>query len=71
VGVGVIEDGMFDALVKDGAFDENFLEASRRNVALKRLGTADEVAEVVVFLASNRARWVTGQQVNADGGYAI
>jgi len=71
VGVGVIEDGMFDALVKDGAFDETFLEASRRNVALKRLGTAEEVAEVVVFLASNRARWVTGQQVNVDGGYAI
>lgn len=71
VGVGVIEDGMFDALVKDGAFDEAFLEASRRNVALKRLGTAEEVAEVVVFLASSRARWVTGQQVNADGGYAI
>lgn len=71
VGVGVIEDGMFDALVADGAFDETFLEASRRNVALKRLGTAEEVAEVVVFLASNRARWVTGQQVNVDGGYAI
>lgn len=71
VGVGVIEDGMFDALVKDGAFDEGFLEASRRNIALKRLGTADEVAELVVFLASNRARWITGQQVNADGGYAI
>ena len=71
VGVGVIEDGMFDALVKDGAFDETFIEASRRNVALKRLGTAEEVAEVVVFLASHRARWVTGQQVNVDGGYAI
>jgi NAD(P)-dependent dehydrogenase (short-subunit alcohol dehydrogenase family) len=71
VGVGVITDGMFQALVDDGAFDERFLEASRQNMALRRLGTAEEVAEAVVFLASNRARWITGQQLNVDGGYAV
>lgn len=71
VGVGVIEAGMYQALIDDGAFDERFLEASRQNMALRRLGTAEEVAEAVVFLASNRARWITGQQLNVDGGYAI
>lgn len=71
VGVGVIEAGMYQALVDDGAFDERFLEASRQNTALRRLGTAEEVAEAVVFLASTRARWITGQQLNVDGGYAM
>ena len=35
------------------------------------LGTADEVAEGVVFLASARARWITGQTLMVDGGYAV
>lgn len=33
-----------------------------------RLGTPEEVADVVVFLASPAARWVTGQHVVVDGG---
>ncbi|WP_371777220.1 SDR family NAD(P)-dependent oxidoreductase [Streptomyces sp. NBC_01438] len=36
--------------------------------ALNRLGTADDVADVVAFLASDAARWVTGQIVDASGG---
>jgi 3-oxoacyl-[acyl-carrier protein] reductase len=33
-----------------------------------RVGTAKEVAEVAAFLASDAARWVTGQNVQAGGG---
>ena len=33
-----------------------------------RLGTSEEVAEVAAFLASDAARWVTGQNVQAGGG---
>ncbi len=71
VGVGVIEDGMYHALVETGDFDQRFLEASRQNMALRRLGTAEEIAEAVVFLASSRARWITGQTLMVDGGYAL
>ncbi|MFE3987372.1 SDR family oxidoreductase [Nocardia tengchongensis] len=36
-----------------------------------RLGQADEIAEVVGFLASDRSVWMTGQTVTADGGLGL
>ncbi|GAA2411505.1 SDR family NAD(P)-dependent oxidoreductase [Actinomadura vinacea] len=36
--------------------------------ALKRLGQADEVADVVLFLAGPQSRYVTGETINVDGG---
>lgn len=38
------------------------------STALGRLGEADDVADVVAFLASDGARWVTGQVIEASGG---
>lgn len=37
--------------------------------AVKRLGTAEEVAEAVVFLASSRASFITGHPLLVDGGF--
>jgi NAD(P)-dependent dehydrogenase (short-subunit alcohol dehydrogenase family) len=36
--------------------------------ALNRLGGPDDVADVVAFLASDAARWITGQVIDASGG---
>lgn len=41
---------------------------STRDVPLQRLGTPDEFADMVVFLASARATYVTGQTIAVDGG---
>jgi NAD(P)-dependent dehydrogenase (short-subunit alcohol dehydrogenase family) len=38
------------------------------STALGRLGAADDVAEIVAFLASDSARWITGQVIDASGG---
>ncbi|MGZ0151828.1 SDR family NAD(P)-dependent oxidoreductase [Kribbella sp. WER1] len=38
------------------------------HTALGRLGTAEDVADVVAYLASPAARWITGQVVDASGG---
>lgn len=38
------------------------------SIILKRLGTADEVADAVVFLASDAASYITAQTINVNGG---
>jgi NAD(P)-dependent dehydrogenase (short-subunit alcohol dehydrogenase family) len=40
------------------------------NVPLGRLGTPDEIAKAVVFLASDDASFVTGAELFVDGGFA-
>ncbi|MFN7995742.1 MAG: SDR family oxidoreductase [Bryobacteraceae bacterium] len=39
-------------------------------IPLGRIGTPEEVADVVVFLASHQSRWITGQKLHIDGGHA-
>ncbi len=39
-------------------------------MALKRWGDADDVADVVVFLAGDASRYVTGETIAVDGGMA-
>jgi NAD(P)-dependent dehydrogenase (short-subunit alcohol dehydrogenase family) len=45
-----------------------FLERSKETHPLGRAGQADEIAELIVFLASPRAGWITGETVAIDGG---
>jgi NAD(P)-dependent dehydrogenase (short-subunit alcohol dehydrogenase family) len=44
--------------------------AKERNVPLGRLGEAEEFADLVAFLGSERAKWITGTAINFDGGAA-
>lgn len=49
-------------------------EARRRNAArhpLERIGSAEEVAELVLFLVSRRASWITGSIYPIDGGASV
>jgi NAD(P)-dependent dehydrogenase (short-subunit alcohol dehydrogenase family) len=42
--------------------------AASLNVPMGRPGTPEDAAELIVFLASRRARWLTGAQYRVDGG---
>lgn len=46
-------------------------EPIRASTPLQRMGTADEIAEVVAFLASDRASFITGQTIVVDGGNSL
>lgn len=45
-----------------------FLEKNRPHIELKRLGESEEVASAVVYLASERASFITGANLRVDGG---
>lgn len=47
-----------------------FLEHSKTTHPLGRVGEADEVAELIRFLASTKASWITGVTISIDGGRA-
>ncbi|WP_128982959.1 SDR family oxidoreductase [Streptomyces roseicoloratus] len=48
--------------------DEEAIAGASAMAALGRVGTPEDIADVVAFLASHDARWVTGQWIDATGG---
>jgi 3-oxoacyl-[acyl-carrier protein] reductase len=69
--VGVIDAGMFHDLMAQGAFPPEWVEETQRALAIKRWGQPEEIGYAVSWLASSRAAYVTGQQINVSGGYGL
>ncbi len=63
--------GAIDTPLNATAYTPAVRRTYEERIALGRIGTADEVADVVVFLASDAARYVTGQELVVDGGLTI
>jgi len=51
--------------------NEEYREKILEQIPLKRLGNTGEVAEIVCFLLSDSAKYITGQIIQADGGLAM
>lgn len=62
---GYITTDMTDAL------DEKVLEGIKEATPLGRAGNADEIADAVVFLASDMSSYITGEIIRVDGGMAM
>ena len=73
VTVNAVAPGLVDTAMLRAATARMGEEAVKGMVArtpLGRLGTTSNVADVVAFLASSDARWVTGQVLDTTGGLA-
>jgi NAD(P)-dependent dehydrogenase (short-subunit alcohol dehydrogenase family) len=67
VAPGLIETGLGQEMLET---DYAGLEEQIRNtLPLRKFGTAQDIAEAVVFLASSRAKFITGQSLAVDGGW--
>lgn len=71
VALGIIDAGSHPELMRQGYIDEKYIAAAAANVPLKVWGKPIDVAEAVAYLASSRARFVSGQVINVDGGYHV
>jgi NAD(P)-dependent dehydrogenase (short-subunit alcohol dehydrogenase family) len=54
-----------------GAFPPEWIAETQKMLALKRWGQPEEIGYAVSWLASARAAYVTGQQINVSGGFGI
>lgn len=71
VALGIIETGSHSALIERGDIDADYMAAAVKNIPLRSMGAPEDVAEAVLWLASKRARYVTGQVICVDGGYHL
>jgi 3-oxoacyl-[acyl-carrier protein] reductase len=66
VSPGPVQSEMLDNIPKE------IVEAQKKATPLQnRVGTVEEVADIVGWLAGEESRWVTGQTISASGGWAM
>ncbi|RJF86505.1 SDR family oxidoreductase [Oleomonas cavernae] len=69
--IGVIEAGMFLELKERGVFNEHWIKETLKMLSVKRFGRPEEIGHAAVFLASDQAAYITGQQINVSGGFGL
>jgi NAD(P)-dependent dehydrogenase (short-subunit alcohol dehydrogenase family) len=69
--VNAVAPGAVDTPLNARAYTPDVRKTYEERIPLRRIGEPDEIADVVVFLASDAARYVTGQELVVDGGLTI
>ena len=69
--VNAVAPGAVDTPLNARAYTPDVRRTYEERIALGRIGSAEEIADVVLFLASDAARYVTGQELVVDGGLTI
>jgi 3-oxoacyl-[acyl-carrier protein] reductase len=69
--VGITVNIVAPGPIQSGWITGEMLPSICRDTPLGRVGYPDDVADVVVFLASHQARWVTGQTIYVGGGHRM
>jgi len=65
--VNAVAPGLTDTKMLSG-MSEKALELIKKGTGMHRLGTPEEIADVCLFLASDKARFLTGETIKVDGG---
>ena len=71
VTVNALAPGAIDTPLNAEAYTPEIRGVYAERIPLGRIGSAGEVADVAVFLASEASRYVTGQQIVVDGGLIV
>ena len=71
VTVNAVAPGAVDTPLNADAYTDEVRRTYEERIPLGRIGSPEEVADVIVFLASGAARYVTGQELIVDGGLTI
>lgn len=69
ININAVAPGPID--VSGGQTPEAFLAPIVRAIPLARMGKPDDIANLVVFLVSDEANFITGQTIVSDGGYTL
>ncbi len=70
VAAGIIDSGLGASYLKE-LYTPEIWETQRKRIALQRFGDGSDIGEAVAFLASERARYITGQTLIVDGGFSL
>jgi 3-oxoacyl-[acyl-carrier protein] reductase len=57
--------------VQTGWMTEDLMQRVAPDIPLRRVGWPEDIADVIVFLASDQARWLTGQVIKVSGGHEL
>lgn len=69
--VNAVAPGATETPMNDEAYTDEVRRTYEERIPLGRIGTPEEVADVIVFLASDASRYITGQELVVDGGLTI
>lgn len=70
VAVNAVAPGFTDTPMSKTRIDSKVMEQAKSSL-IGRVGQPKEIAEAILFLASDRASFITGQTILVDGGYSI
>ena len=72
VNVNAVAPGLIEtAMLRESSMRDQVVEMAMAEIVLKRLGQPEDLANLVAFLASDKARHITGEVIKVDGGQYI
>ncbi len=69
--LGITVNAIAPGPVQTGYIAAAFETQLAQEIPLRRIGSPEDIADAIVFLASEQARWLTGQVIKVSGGHAL